>query len=272
METTPAWRVHGLSCPPARHGHEAFPARGNPRRHVNHPCAAREDMCRQRRTAAKDATGPVTPGQEGNFFLGRSKALRYSAGTGRRAALSPAPYAERLGDIRKKRPSCLAGASTAGGKQRIGIRKEGGHERRFPRRRRSPAYGRQDLQTGGRKEWSPFLPPARRTVRRVKKFPQRKHRAEASAQRLPGKRPSSHATTAFSVRTAWRFKPYGPALHGKKTQFFPLGLGWATLCRRLVFPFSKGKTLSPATTREFFACRSQSAPAPPSESCREASP
>lgn len=187
METTPAWRVHGLSCPPARHGHEAFPARGNPRRHVNHPCAAREDMCRQRRTAAKDATGPVTPGQEGNFFLGRSKALRYSAGTGRRAALSPAPHAERLGDIRKTRPS-------------------------------------------------------------------------------------SHATTAFSVRNAWRFKPYGPALHGKKTQFFPLGLGWATLCHRLVFPFSKGKTLSPATTREFFACRSQNAPAPPSESGREASP
>lgn len=83
---------------------------------LEHRCAALESMCRLRRAAAKDATGPVTPWQGGNFFPGRSQVLQYSTGPGRRAAPASGPYAERFGAIRKKRPACLAGGDAAGRK------------------------------------------------------------------------------------------------------------------------------------------------------------
>ena len=83
---------------------------------LEHRCAALENMCRLRRAAAKDATGPVTPWQGGNFFPGRSKVLQYSTGSGRRAAPAAGPYAGRLGAMRKKRPACLAGGDAAGRK------------------------------------------------------------------------------------------------------------------------------------------------------------
>lgn len=83
---------------------------------LEHRCAALESMCRLRRAAAKDATGPVTPWQGGNFFPGRSKVLQYSTGSGRRAAPAAGPYAGRLGAMRKKRPPCLAGGDAAGRK------------------------------------------------------------------------------------------------------------------------------------------------------------
>lgn len=235
------------------------------RQHVNHL-----NMCRQRRTATKDTTRPVTLWQEGNFFPGRSKALRYNARTGRRTALSPAPHAERLGDIRKKRPSCLASGSTAGGRQRIGVREESGKDA-FPALAAIPRIWQARSSGQRTKGMEPFLLPARSTVRRVKKS-RSGSIALKPQRRLPDKRPSSHAAKAFSVRNAWRFKPYDPVFHGKKNAVFPLGSGRTTLCRRLVFPFSKGKTLSPVTTREFFACHSKDAPAPPSASGREAAP
>lgn len=146
------------------------------RQHVNHL-----NMCRQRRTATKDTTRPVTLWQEGNFFPGRSKVLRYNARTGRRTALSPAPPAERLGDIRKKRPSCLAGGSTAGGRQRIGVREESGQgcisrAGGDPPHMAGKIFRLTDERNGA-------VPPAcSKHCPARKKNPQRKHCSEASAQ------------------------------------------------------------------------------------------
>lgn len=182
------------------------------RQHVNHL-----NMCRQRRTATKDTTRPVTLWQEGNFFPGRSKVLRYNARTGRRTALSPAPHAERLGDIRKKRPSCLASGSTAGGRQRIGVREESGKDA-FPALAAIPRIWQARSSGQRTKGMEPFLLPARSTVRRVKKS-RSGSIALKPQRRLPDKRPASHAAKAFSVRNAWRFSNHTTRRFTEKTRF-----------------------------------------------------
>lgn len=211
---------------------------------LEHRCAALESMCRLRRAAAKDATGPVALWQRGNFFPGRSKDLQYSAGPGRRA-VSSAPCTEAAWRYTEKTAT-------------LPCRWGGGRKRRSAQVYRpseaAASHGQGII-------WPAQLPARQRPLHRLqaRNFLRRNgHRQQSEGVPVPQTRANS-ANSPESVFCLNRLALQSIRLSCRGKNVFSARFRPDGAVPHLAFSLFQRQNAPAGSKREFFACRSQDA-------------